>query len=436
MKRKITALFAAFAMIAALIPAAFAVPADYVGSYYTNNTDGTGYAAMDILTCTDTSITVRFKRIKNDIEAYKYTFDQGVVNGNTAVIPFHAKTVSTGAAFNGTMTLTLGGLVKVQLISSLGTEMYTGTMPKVASSYFTDNPAPSATPAPAATAQPAVNVVVKVNGTTLSFEENQRPYVDDKTNRTFIPLRALLTAMGVNVYWDEYQKNDILKEQLITCTKNNTILQFARTFNATGYNSWSLRKWVDEFTSSGNFSSLDITDLQPVIGGDKSFVPLRVISEAFGGEVAWDGGANTVSIICDTSNSYWYDNDTIGKMEDFTNDNAKSYITDEFTSIVPDSTPYFAPSSKFYLFNAIDSYGAVTLRIFYGGYIDVIPNAENNTQSAPEAAPATEVPVNEAPATEEPTAEEPAAEEPTTEESAPQGSAAEGYDAAAEEDVG
>ncbi|MGN0181357.1 MAG: hypothetical protein ACI4DP_02930, partial [Candidatus Ornithomonoglobus sp.] len=129
MKRKITALFAAFTIIVTLIPAVFAAPADYIGSYYTNNIDGTGYAAMDILTCTDTSITVRFKRIKNDVESYTYTFDEGTVNGNIATVPFHAVTTATGATFNGTMTLTLGGLVKVQLISALGTEMYTGNMP-------------------------------------------------------------------------------------------------------------------------------------------------------------------------------------------------------------------------------------------------------------------------------------------------------------------
>ncbi|MGN1116836.1 MAG: copper amine oxidase N-terminal domain-containing protein [Candidatus Ornithomonoglobus sp.] len=376
MKKKIISLFAALAIILTLIPAAFAAPADYIGSYYTNNIDGTGYAAMDILSCTDSSITVRFKRIKNDVESYTYTFDTGTVSGSTAVIPFHAVTTATGSTFDGTMTLTFGGLVKVQLISSLGTEMYTGSLPKVDRSYFTDDTQSPTTPAaPAATPKPAANVQIKINGDTLSFEAGQKPYIDDSTNRTFIPLRALLTSMGVNVYWDEYQKNDILNEQLITCIKNNTILQFARTFNTTGYNAWSLKKWVDEFTSSDNYTSLDITELQPVIGGDKSFVPLRIISEAFGADVSWDSDTSIVSIICDTNNAYWYDTDTIGKIEDFTSGNAKSYITDEYTSIVPDSTPYFAPSSKFYLFDAIDTYGAVSLRIYYGGYIDVLAAA-------------------------------------------------------------
>ncbi|MGN0162900.1 MAG: copper amine oxidase N-terminal domain-containing protein, partial [Candidatus Ornithomonoglobus sp.] len=319
MKKKITALFAALAIIVTLIPAVFAAPADYVGSYYTNNTDGTGYAAMDILSCTDTSITVRFKRIKNDVESYTYTFEEGTVNGSTATIPFHAVTTATGSAFDGTMTLTFGGLIKVHLVSSLGTEMYMGSMPKVATSYFTDSPSAVSPAAPAATARPAADVTIRVNNEALSFEANQKPYIDESTDRTFIPLRALLTAMGVNVYWDEYQKNELLKEQLITCTKNNTILQFARTFNETGYNSWSLKKWVDDFTSSDNYTSLDITDLQPVIGGDKSFVPLRIISEAFGADVSWDGNTSTVSIICNTDNSYWYDTDTIGKIEDFTN---------------------------------------------------------------------------------------------------------------------
>lgn len=379
MMKKLTAVFSALAMIAALIPVAFAAPADYIGSYYTPNTDGTGYAAMDILTCTDTSITVRFKRIKNDMESYTYTFDEGTVFGDTAVIPFHAVTTANGAAFDGKMTLTFGGLIKVQLISNLGSEMYTGSLPRVSSSYFSeDSSAPQTSPeeiAPAVTAPANGDITVSVNGSELWFEEGQKPYIDSATDRTFIPLRALLTAMGVNVYWDEYRKNTILNEQLITCTKNNTILQFARTFNQTGYNAWSLKEWVDEFTSSDNYVSLDISQLQPVIGGDKSFVPLRVLSEAFNADVSWDENTRSVSVVCGTDNSYWYDTETIGKIEDFTNADAKAYITDEYTSVVPDSTPYFAPSSKFYLFDAIDTFGTVTLRIYYGGYIDALPKA-------------------------------------------------------------
>ncbi len=386
MKKNITALLSALAIIVTLIPAVFAAPADYVGSYYTNNTDGTGYAAMDILSCTDSSITVRFRRIKNGVESYTYTFDEGSVSGDTAVIPFHAVTTSTGSTFDGTMTLTFGGLVKVKLVSSLGTEMYNGILPKSDRSYFTDTSGVTVPAVPSVTAKPAANVQINVNGETLSFESDQKPYIDDSTNRTFVPLRALLTSMGINVYWDEYQKNDILNEQLITCIKNNTILQFARTFNTTGYNAWSLRKWVDEYTSSDSFTSLDITELQPVIGGIKSFVPLRIISEAFGADVSWDGDKNIVTIVCDTNNAYWYDTDTIGKIEDFTNSDAKTYITDEYTSIIPDSTPYFAPSSKFYLFDAIDTYGAVSLRIYYGGYIDVLPNTPEETAPASETA--------------------------------------------------
>ncbi|MGN0162613.1 MAG: hypothetical protein ACI4EA_03385, partial [Candidatus Ornithomonoglobus sp.] len=71
---------------------------------------------------------------------------------------------------------------------------------------------------------------------------------------------------------------------------------------------------------------------------------------------------------------------------DFTNSDAKSYITDEYTSVVPDSTPYFAPASKFYLFDAIDTYGPVTLRIYYRGYIDVIPKTAAEAQPAVQAA--------------------------------------------------
>ena len=215
-------------------------------------------------------------------------------------------------------------------------------------------------------------VSVVLNNETVSFPNNISPVIID--DHTYVPLRSVFDSMGINVYWDEYQRTSILKAQSITCTKNSTIVQFSRTFNDTGYNVWTLKKWESSDTSSSNSTDISITDLQPVIIDSSSYVPLRVVSEAFGAAVTWDADTKTVYINCDTSNAYKYDAETIKNIENYSFDTAKSYITADFTSIIPDQTPYYACDTKFYLFGARDQWNDVTLRISYGGYIDVTAN--------------------------------------------------------------
>ncbi|GEM_PF-3885233 len=378
--KKLVSMLTTIILIAALVPSVLADKSGYVGSYYSVNSDAPGYAAMDIEACSDTAITLRFKREKNGTEPFTFVFQEGVVSGDKAVVPYTATVTSNGSTFDGAMILEfVNGMVKVQLTSSRYTEMYTGILPKVNRSYFSDSTVPTAAPAqnPAPAAAPVTadntsyDVSVSLNGAKLKFDESARPLI--RNNFTYVPLRSVFSSMGINVYWDDYQKNEQLREQLITCTKNETIIQFARTSNETGANVWTLRKWDGSYTSFDNYSTVDITMLQPIIINNRSYVPLRVISESLGADVSWDDAARTVVINCDTNNAYWYNTETIGKMEDYSLSQALGYITADFTSVSAVSTPYFNPQSKFYQFSAKDSFGDVTLRVYYGGYIDVIP---------------------------------------------------------------
>ena len=391
--KKLVSLLTTIVLMTALIPSVLADKSGYVGSYYSVNSDAPGYAAMDIEACSDTAITLRFKREKNGTEPFTFVFGEGVVSGDKAVVPYTATVTSNGSTFDGAMILEfVNGMVKVQLTSSRYTEMYTGILPKVNRSYFSDSTVPTAAPAqnPAPAAAPATtdntsyDVSVSLNGAKLKFDESARPLI--RNNFTYVPLRSVFSSMGINVYWDDYQKNEQLREQLITCTKNETIIQFARTSNETGANVWTLRKWDGSYTSFDNYSTIDITMFQPIIINNRSYVPLRVISESLGADVSWDDAARTVIINCDTNNAYWYNTETIGKMEDYSLSQALGYITADFTSVSAASTPYFNPQSKFYQFSAKDSFGDVTLRVYYGGYIDVIPaSSVASTPSQPAA---------------------------------------------------
>lgn len=379
MKKKIISIISSAVMLAALAPSAFAdYYSDFEGYYYTGNTDGTGGASMEIISCSGSAITLRFGRIKNDTETYTYTFSEGTVNGQTAVIPFHA-VHANGSEFDGTMTLTFtGGMVKVSNVSSLGTEIYTGTLPKSdkGMEYFsgkTDAYVPNQPSAPQGNGP--VYASLTLNGEAVAFDNDARPRIIN--DYTFVPLRSVFSNMGINVYWDEYSKSDRLMEQLITCTKNDTIIQFSRTFNSSGYNKWELKKWTDSGadTSMSANEIIDVTELQPTIIGDKSYVPLRVISEAFGASIDWNGDTKTVIINCDTYNAHRHDNDVISSIEDFTADEAFNAITADYTDpVLKSSTPYFDAETKFYLYNAVDQWGKVVLKISRGGYIDVIPD--------------------------------------------------------------
>ena len=442
MKKKLISLAAALGVLVTLIPSVLAVNyANYIGSYYTLNSDGEGYAALDIHTCDNTSITLDFYRIKNNVVSNTYVFNPGYVSGENAVIPFTA-TTSSGSTFTGAMVLTFqdNGMIKIDLKSSLNVDIYNGTLPKYNHSMIpgttTSPSAPAVTAAPAApaaqttpSAPTQTDVTVMLNDNKISFEKGYGPFIQN--DRTYVPLRSVFFEMGINVYWDEYQANDILRGQQITCTKNGTIIQLSRTRNESGANKWTLKRWVDRDTSDRNYESIDIIDQQPLIVNDTAYLPLRVISESLGAHVNWIGSTRTVDISCDTSNTCWYDKTIIGLMEGFTQAEAQSYVPDDYSNVVPDMTPYFVPESKFYLFHATDMYGAVKVRIYYGGYIDVFPDTDNPSvyvpvQTAPvEAveAPVVETPAEavEAPAAEAPTdvVETPAVETPTETVEAP-----------------
>lgn len=374
MKKKITALLSVLAMIVLLIPSAYAstfTNEAFVGYYLSAGATEDNFGSLEIINCNDSTVDVKFRFVKNGTEQLVYTCSEGTMNDTIGTIRFNVHYQDGRYVSQGTMILTLEEwCVKVSCDSDQGQHLFDGTMKP----QFELNPHAEVAPPPSNTPVNGKDVTVMLNGNDIVFPENINPYIIN--NYTYVPLRSVFDLMGINVYWDQYQKNELLSAQTITCTKNNAILQFSRTFNEHGYNAWSLSKWENSTTNYPHYQYIDIAELQPVLIGDSSYVPLRVISEAFGAVVDWEDVTRTVIIACDTSNTYKYDTDTISKMEDFSLDIAKSYITDDFTSIVQYNTPYFAPECKFYLFDAKDQWGNVTLRINYGGYIDVIPKED------------------------------------------------------------
>lgn len=415
MLRNAAAAIAAITVTASLMPAAYAntfVNEAFAGSYLSAGATSDNYASLDILSITDSTVSVRFRFVKNNNEQLIYSFSDGTMNDTTGTIRFTVSYQDGSYVTGGTMTLTLDSwCVRLNCDSDQGQHLFDGIMyPQFSLDPYT---APTSGPTFTNTSPaPDSGISVVLNGSKVAFPVNVSPTIIN--DYTYVPLRSLFGDMGINVYWDDYQRNTLLRAQMITCTKNSTIVQFMRTYNETGNNAWSLSKWEGTDTSSAVKTDIPIGDIQPVIINDSTYVPLRVISEAFGAAVEWNGDTKTVSITCDTGNAYWHDASLIANIENYKLENAQSYITADYYDVSADTIPYYSPDTKFYLFSARDQWNPVTLRVSYGGYIDLVVNEESAavTDTAAETpAPAVDPAAAQTPA--EPYAAETPAETPT-----------------------
>lgn len=413
MKKRIFALIGSLALFIALLPNAYAdtyINEAFVGRYLSAGATASNYGELNILTCNSDSVTVDFKFIKNDNQQLIYTCYEGTMSDDKGEVPFTVSYADGKFVANGVMAITLTDWGVEISCDSDRQHLFDGTMKP----QFTLNPygTPSGNNQPTPPTSMSSDVSVILNGTKMSFPEGIAPVIINDS--TYVPLRSVFDKMGINVYWDQYKKSDILNAQSITCTKNDTIVQFMRTFNDSGSNVWTLTKWVGENTDSSNYTRINITDLQPTIINNSSYIPLRVVSEAFGADVGWLHEERTVKIDCDITNAYKYDSELIGKIEDYTQDMATACITDDYRSVKAYSTPYFSPQAKFYKYSAIDTWNEVEIYVFYGDFVEVYPVVAEDAQ------PEVVVPEEETPAepTEEVVPDDTVVEETTDENTA------------------
>jgi len=116
----------------------------------------------------------------------------------------------------------------------------------------------------------APNVTVKVDGNTVSFPD-QKPYIDSN-DRTMVPVRAPMEAMGCKVEW-----NDKTRQATITKAGNTAVFTIGS----------------NTYTVNGAKKTMDT---QAVITGDRTAFPIRFAAEAMGARVDWDASTYTVNI--------------------------------------------------------------------------------------------------------------------------------------------
>lgn len=118
-------------------------------------------------------------------------------------------------------------------------------------------------------------IKVTLNGKQLLFDTE--PYADTEYNRTLVPLRKIAEALGAVVGWDGATSS-------ITITRYDTQLRLKVGSRDVYVN--NVKKEME---------------LPVVARESRSYVPIRFITEYFGGTVDWDGPTKTVKLIIDST---------------------------------------------------------------------------------------------------------------------------------------
>ncbi|HWP97360.1 MAG TPA: N-acetylmuramoyl-L-alanine amidase [Syntrophomonadaceae bacterium] len=111
-------------------------------------------------------------------------------------------------------------------------------------------------------------VQVLLNQKALSFDVP--PVIDN--GRTLVSMRAICASLGAAVVWDE-------RSQTVRATLEGKVVE--------------LEIGSFHFTVDGQDRALDVPAR---IENGRTLVPLRFVSEAFGGQVAWDGSKGIINI--------------------------------------------------------------------------------------------------------------------------------------------
>lgn len=116
---------------------------------------------------------------------------------------------------------------------------------------------------------------IYVNGALIDFPD-QKPFIDNTVNRTYVPVRFVSSALGLETNWKEsVQKVEIVK----------------------GNKQIGMSIGVKSIDVNGKVVPLNVP---PLLVNNRTVVPLRITSEGMGAKVAWipegSGGRIDISI--------------------------------------------------------------------------------------------------------------------------------------------
>ncbi len=118
------------------------------------------------------------------------------------------------------------------------------------------------------------NVDILLNGELMTFDDVQPEIISD---RTMLPFRKVLEDLGAVVSFDDATRT-------ASAVKGDTTISFSIDSNVITVN------------DGGETSTIEM-DVAPVIKNDRTLVPIRFMSEAFGMSVGWDNDYRTAVIV-------------------------------------------------------------------------------------------------------------------------------------------
>lgn len=125
-----------------------------------------------------------------------------------------------------------------------------------------------------------------------------------ENNRTLVPIRVLSESLGYKVEWDPKYNNitvvkfnesqKIFTNLFVLTIDSNTVLNFkADNLNTLFINPGSNDNFNGIVKNSAQKIEMDVT---PKIVNNRTYVPVRVVSELMGEKVEWDNKSNTVVV--------------------------------------------------------------------------------------------------------------------------------------------
>ena len=115
------------------------------------------------------------------------------------------------------------------------------------------------------------NPIITVDGVSGNIDEdNTAPVIINE--RTYIPVRGLIKALGGSAQWDNNTKTAVLS-----------------------YGSDEIRLTIDSTTAYYNDNAVTI-DTAPLIVNNRTMLPARFIAESFGFDVNWEGESKTITV--------------------------------------------------------------------------------------------------------------------------------------------
>lgn len=194
------------------------------------------------------------------------------------------------------------------------------------------------------------NPLMKVNGNELEIDEGRGTTPVVLNNRTLVPIRAIIDALGGSVEWINETRSVVL------IIENDKVELF-----------------IDKNEAYYN-GALTMLDVPPMVINERTMLPIRFVAESFNLSVAWDNNTKTVFIV---KNSI--DEDEYNYLSLIPPYSGEAFIE------VNEGVPFFEEFEKipasFEFYSELDEYNRCSVAFASVG-VDIMPTEERESISS------------------------------------------------------